>query len=1751
MTKLSLPGTIVPAEPEDAAEAKALADFGITIERHQEVVGIVRGEPLTRETFDADDEHDVIELQFDAGVVQYMRVEDLVAESVKTRAARDGDVVEVPVEFHRGSTTDRGLFDWAARRVRVFRVSDGLTGVVTGALADAAAQKVINRFDNQQSPAPALYRVNAEGELLETVTASEQLDVARPWLLFIHGTVSSTEGSFGGLFGEKDLAGSGAILPKRALTQEWKQLYQFYGGRLLALQHKTLSVSPVDNAVEVAALLPQGAKLHLVTHSRGGLVGELLSLGTVDAKRFRVYETAYGVERGKQLRGLVETLQRKNFTVEKFVRVACPARGTILASDRLDLYLSILLNLFGAIPALRVSPLYALLKGTTIDLVRLRTDATKLPGLQAQMPASALIHFLNQGLQSKGNLAVIAGDAEGDTFWQRLKLLGTDVFYLQEHDLVVNTDAMFGGMGRSDPAYGFYHRGGTVNHFSYFRNARTRARLYSWLTSKAPDSEFTRFDPTKPGINIPPSRAAVDDLLPVLIVVPDVLGSILGPDKSTPFWPDVTAIARTGFTLHNAAYQPQGLVNGYEPLVTGWGGTHRIVEFPWDWRKPTAAAAPLLAREILKHAVQGRDVSVIAHGAGGLLVHQLQLGADDDSKKAWAALRRALLLGTPHFGMFAAVDWCSPQSRLALMLSLADGVLRPDAIARQFADCAAVVETAPDAYLQQPELWEAAGAIKPAAELLQKAAALRARLATAPKDDKLVAIAGRANETLVDADVTGMVAYSPSGDGRVTVEQLHPEIPRWRVEASHGELPSYAGAFGAYRDLLEKKETATLSRPQNVVSPVSRRQRPNDDTLLFPQTDDLLTEAMGTSRDRTLQTADYPLTLSVTHGDLSVARYPLAVGHYLGDMIVSAEAKLDCQLDRRLSRRFQLGLYPGAAGTVEVIRVPDTVPPGALIIGLGQVGTVTPEVVRRGIMAAAVRYALSLAEERGRKQEGGAWRSAAFSAVIIGTKGGNAMTVESSIVAILRGAVDANRMLRAQGMWDEVRIDAIELIELYEQRAIATAYASRRAAAHVRTELEREERIEVIPILRPTRSGQYRVPLDDENTAWWQRLVITIDSDERDPARRANIPMRFVVLGERARVEAQLQCRERNATDSLIESAIATRSFDPNLSGALFELLVPNDIKTASDQAPSVVLILDPDTASYPWELLSDPFTRDAKPYSVRTGMVRQFVSVHFREAPRYALENRALVVGDTHIAGPVGTAQENYKELPGAQAEARAVATILGAANFETKLLIRGTASEVQTNLFTRPYRILHLAGHGRYDKDRPEESGMVLGMKNFLTACQLRQLRTVPDLVFLNCCFLGRLDDRLPDFSRLPVDGKPHLLAASIANELISMGVKAIVAAGWAVDDAAAVTFAATFYEEMLVRRRPFGDAVRQARAEVFRKHGATNTWGAYQCYGNPGFMLGSMDGDARADEAFAPCSQREYIDLFRSINAEARDLGQPPNEQAVAALRKRLAETAAGVPAQWNDAELLTLVGRAWRDIGDYGKAVDALDKALMQPRAAMPIEAVGMLANMLVRLGRQEKDPAKAEQHLGRAKTLLDALLILGRSSERLSLLGSLYKKRAAMTPAGPDRRQLLVEAAKAYEEAVAIDQKANTIDPYPILNAVDLAWLLDPGAASLAAQLDRAEPVVQAKTKSDDYFERVGIANHALTKALLTGTFDVGAIANAYSAAARNAPQGELQSTFEHLEFLADMLAGDKSRKKVEKTLRDLVKKLRT
>ena len=113
-----------------------------------------------------------------------------------------------------------------------------------------------------------------------------------------------------------------------------------------------------------------------------------------------------------------------------------PARGTLLASKRLDAYLSVFkwtLELAG-IP---VAPVLVEFLG---EVAQRRADPEKIPGLAAQIPDSPLVRWLHAVDEAiPGELRVVAGDIEGDSVTSWLKTLLADAFYWTDNDLVVQT----------------------------------------------------------------------------------------------------------------------------------------------------------------------------------------------------------------------------------------------------------------------------------------------------------------------------------------------------------------------------------------------------------------------------------------------------------------------------------------------------------------------------------------------------------------------------------------------------------------------------------------------------------------------------------------------------------------------------------------------------------------------------------------------------------------------------------------------------------------------------------------------------------------------------------------------------------------------------------------------------------------------------------------------------------------------------------------------------------------------------------------------------------------------------------------------------------------------------------------------------------------------------------------------------------------------------------------------------------------
>jgi tetratricopeptide (TPR) repeat protein len=899
-----------------------------------------------------------------------------------------------------------------------------------------------------------------------------------------------------------------------------------------------------------------------------------------------------------------------------------------------------------------------------------------------------------------------------------------------------------------------------------------------------------------------------------------------------------------------------------------------------------------------------------------------------------------------------------------------------------------------------------------------------------------------------------------------------------------------------------------------------------------------------------LATEPQPLVISIAHGELRGAKYPLAISRYLGDTIMKTERRLDGLLGGRLSDLLKIFLYPGPRGTFEIIHAPDCLPPGALVVGLGDVGEIKNSVVATGVTNAALRHALAVfhrerVHRRGaparelKVTEAGAsrsWSSAAFSSLLLGTYGRNALSIEDSVLAIIQGAVQANKILQAQGLYDYVRIHEVELIEFYEDLARQAWSAASKFEKTPPPGLAEVNTLKVEPLkLYRLSGGLAPRPFDAPTNKSWGRIQVTRSEES------AGDGLHYLVLTDRARAEDTLQFTQRKVIEKAVQSSAASPSFSGELVTMLFSLLIPGAIKEHFISETDLILVLDQTSAQYPWELLAERTpSNEVTPFSVRMGMIRQFKTARFTASPHTTRAETALVVG---------VPKSRERDLPAARNEAIKVAAMLRSAGYDVPggALIDAESMLVFKRLFNREYKILHLAGHGQYVPGKPDESGIILSDGMYLSSKELRNLSPVPELVFINCCYLGRIDDGEPCLTT----NAPYALAASIAEELINMGVKAVVAAGWAVDDKAAAAFAERFYTEMLDGVQ-FGTAVLRARIAAKDASSQSNTWGAYQCYGHPDFVL---------KPTRPSYSRREALERLAEIESDAAGADADGREE----LRSQLEDLSSAVS---RDPSMLRALGNVWDVLGYFDRAVKSYRDALAQDeKAETPLSVIERLATALVHLAddlraQQSKGVPKGAtaagptQLVNEAIDYLEALLKLGgATAERLSLLGGAYKRKAASAGTAKEALEWLKQAKDWYAKAHTFSkEKTGTVNPYPALNWLTSRFLLGEVLGSDVAVInDSVEAAKKAEQSEPSFWNKVTEADAELLRHLLGGDVDqhLDDVVKCYQAAfGTHVTRRQLAAVFNHFDFLTQMLSTIEPKKSDTDKNIDALKELR-
>ena len=1643
------------------------SDENLTLENYYEIEQISRGKENRKRIKSKKDQ--VLEFEFEDGtswISSLDRIEDIFPELMSTAKRSADDEIEIPLEISTDSSDRSFIGKILLKAIKVFSKK---------ATAREVKRLALNLENKQLEEKIGLFRVGPDFQLSADIPAVG----IKPFLLLIHGTASSIEGSFGNAAG----------------TDFMRYIRETYDDRILGFQHRTLTENPLQNVKDLLDALPDNCNLHLITTSRGGLVGEILSRfcnsqgakGGFNDTELAILKREYPEKYFKELEKLIgdinQVLTHKNIVIEKFVRIACPAGGTTLASKRLDFVLNITLNLLGLAIGIAASPLYNAFRNLTAAVIGSKNEPEILPGLEVQRPDSPLIKALNcptdidnpdGKMMIENSLVVIAGNSKPALKISALWIIASKLFFLRKNDLVVDTNAMALGTRRTGKVLQFFYEDSNLNHFKYFENRETNHAILLALKSEWGKS-LPGFTEQPLSVSVAADRnikfrpdggevmfEKVSGTKPIVLLLPGIMGSNLNYEDKL-LWIKYSKIILGGLAdlKPENDLKPASLVStAYKKLAEELQEEYDVVTFPFDWRLSLERSAKLLNDKVKELLGFNQPIKMIGHSMGGVLIRDFIVLF----KETWQKLNnsegfRLIFLGAPLGGSFRIPAVLFGMDRLIDKLSLIDVVHKKTEHIQVFSQFQGLLGLLPftgEHDFSNQETWEEMkkGADHenwpiPEIKNLNWFKSYRDKMQNALVEEdykNAVYVAGKDRATpcgwMIDKKYTGdeLVFFSTAeGDQSVTWESGIPDVMKKRenavyyVNVTHGELACNPQMFKGLKEILASGTTSFFSDKQPLV-------RGEEKLFKAPDFRDFdLSEAgidfsvLGIGGETEPEIEQPPIGVSISHGDLYYSKYPVLAGHFEGDGILYAEKAIDKYLGGTLDYHHRLGIYPGITGSCDVFLSGHLGFNGAIIIGLGKPENLTAHALTKSVEQGASNFLLNKNDHYKKlNQIKPDNEPIGISSLIVGS-GYGGLSIENSIKAIIQGVYNANKKVAKLEFENTRLIHHLEFVELFEDNAVSALYSlsriDKQETRSFKIIIEKKK-------IRTLLGSKKRIP-NEMSSGWWNRITVTEDYDDEEKTIKC---LKFSASTGRAfEKESKLP-----TTPAIIEGAIQEMStsnrWSPQKAKSMFELLIPNEFKEQLKRHGNINWILDYYTAQFPWEMLQDEIS-DASPLCIASGMIRQLSTENYRQVIKSAPANNALVIADPDLKGFAS-------QLPGALKEGQLVSEILTEQGLTTTSSFNGTSSEIIEKMFCNDYRIIHLSGHGVFHSDASKGSGMVIGENMYLSTREIRQMSTVPELVFVNCCHIGKVDDTAEEFYR-----KRYRLAANIGTQLIENGVKCVIAAGWAVNDTAALEFARIFYN-LMFNGYTFGDSVKEARKVVFENFRNSNTWGAYQCYGDPFFRFEHKKAEHKKDEIEYLISQEAEVDLANLFNE--LDIGEKSTDEYLkildtisekidrakirtpkitelealvlfeireyskacekfgSLLNNEEASFSYSVAEKYNNARAKRIVGYFKEFLDKQNEALNSIETKIKnlknKQKKKTGGKTVGKKSEELIKLEDEmntirkeiEKERENSLEEIDDVISDLDKLINLSPTSQRFNILGSTYKRAAYLS-----------------------------------------------------------------------------------------------------------------------------------------------------
>ena len=567
--------------------------------------------------------------------------------------------------------------------------------------------------------------------------------------------------------------------------------------------------------------------------------------------------------------------------------------------------------------------------------------------------------------------------------------------------------------------------------------------------------------------------------------------------------------------------------------------------------------------------------------------------------------------------------------------------------------------------------------------------------------------------------------------------------------------------------------------------------------------------------------------IQIIRVDVTKVEAPVVVaGHYKGVAPIRAVGSLDAAMGNWISQAGERGMIGGNLGELFFIPVvkKQIAAQTILLGGMGDYGQFSYDDLRYLMMN--ICYAIS------------ALRIERFASVLIGS-GDGGLKVDEAAKGMISGLCDGlhhlavkDRCLKELIMVERNKERVAELVRIFER------YAEEEPFENI--DLKVMKPIDLIGEANPAAS----TPRDrDSAHSFVNRITI----------ERGEEGFEFSALTDKAVVPIRRVDVQRFFTEGIAERLRESNVDDQErFARLLHNYIFPEDFERLISGKP-LTLVLDNTTASLPWEMACFGPRQRLSYYGTDLKLTRQFrttLSSAPGIAPPINKSIKFLVIAD-----PAN--DDNELRLPKAEAEGAAVVKTLvkfakefkKSGGLDITIEARIGASQckpvdILALILNETFDVIHFAGHGIFDKKRPNRSGWVFSKDCILSAREIFRARQVPRLVFANACFSAVCKDDSPDDKasnredkdlNITVDKDPsaekgNKKLAGMAESFFERGVQNYIGTGWPVVDDHAAMFAEVFYSNVL-SGSPLSDALAEARKAIFN---LGSTWGAYQHYG-----------------------------------------------------------------------------------------------------------------------------------------------------------------------------------------------------------------------------------------------------------------------------------------------------------------------------